>query len=171
MTDNDDSAPSRDRPSRSGNDVEERHDDARSEGVRAVITVSGGKIAQAAPTDPEVPSAKRRGALRQKRFLVGLAAIVLGLLSITFAVLYRAGQRVGIPNRSGPPTASAANALADDVPPRLDATDAAPRTSPPSTPSQLDLPPHSTDEASSARTSPGVHSPAAASGIIRTPSF
>ena len=54
-----------------------------------------GTSARIAPTDPEVPSAKRRGALRHQRSLVGLTAVVMGLLSITLALLYRASQQVG----------------------------------------------------------------------------
>ena len=41
-----------------------------------------------------MPSAKRRGALRHQRSLVGLTAVVMGLLSITLALLYRASQQV-----------------------------------------------------------------------------
>jgi hypothetical protein len=52
---------------------------------------------QVAPTDPEVPTAKRRGALRRRRSLVGLTALVVGLLSITVSLLYRASLRVGSP--------------------------------------------------------------------------
>ena len=59
------------------------------------------KATHVAPTDPEVPSAKRRGALRRHRSLVGLAVVVVGLLSITFSLLYRTSQRVGAPNESG----------------------------------------------------------------------
>jgi hypothetical protein len=50
---------------------------------------------QVAPTDPEVPAAKKRGLRRRRRSLVGLAALVVGLLSITISLLYRAGRRVG----------------------------------------------------------------------------
>jgi hypothetical protein len=60
----------------------------------ARATRAGLAANQVAPTDPEVPSAKKRGVRRRRRSLVGLAALVVGLLSITVSLLYRAGQRV-----------------------------------------------------------------------------
>jgi hypothetical protein len=96
MTDNDDPAPPRDPPSsdilgaaesrREGAQTDERRD------VRAPRNREPG-----IPTDPEVPSAKRRGVLRRQRSVLGLSAVIVGLLSITLAVLYRASQRVGLP--------------------------------------------------------------------------
>jgi hypothetical protein len=56
---------------------------------------------QVAPTDPEVPAAKKRGVRRQRRSLVGLAAVVVGLLSITVSLLYRASRRVSAPRAAG----------------------------------------------------------------------
>jgi hypothetical protein len=174
MTDNDDSAPSRDRPSRSGSAAEERHGDVRADDVRAVISISSEKGAQAAPTDPEVPSAKRRGALRQKRVLAGLAAVVVGLLSITLAVLYRAGQRVGIPDRADPAASSRIIVPHESAParPQLDTTEPTTRANPPSMPSRrLDDTSPFGDGAAPVRSSPFPISPPAASGIIRAPSF
>ena len=96
MTDNDDPVPPRGDSSSAG-----RKDDPGDAGARqgkndpidrARIKRTSARIA---PTDPEVPSAKRRGALRHQRSLVGLTAVVMGLLSITLALLYRASQQVG----------------------------------------------------------------------------
>jgi hypothetical protein len=64
---------------------------------------------QVSPTDPAVPTAKRRGALQRQRSLVGLTILVVGLLSITVSLLYRASVRVGIPRSrfEGAPNPSA----------------------------------------------------------------
>jgi hypothetical protein len=94
MTDNDDPAPSRGAASHaSGKDesAEAGAERDKENAGRVRIDLVSVRIA---PTDPEVPSAKRRGALRHQRSLVGLTAVVMGLLSITLALLYRASQQV-----------------------------------------------------------------------------
>lgn len=96
MTDNDDPDPPRkptalDGPAKRPSGRPAGADDARTNHSR-----QGGAIgAHVAPTDPEVPSAKRRGALRRQRSLVGLSAVIMSLLSITLVLLYRASLRVG----------------------------------------------------------------------------
>ena len=93
MTDNDDPAPSRGAASAaSGKDEAADGVERDKEGAGRVRTDT--VSARFAPTDPEVPSAKRRGALRHQRSLVGLTVVVMGLLSITLALLYRASQQV-----------------------------------------------------------------------------
>ena len=98
MTDNDDPLPLRDPPPSDGlGDEGSREKAARSRENRAIRWArSGGTGVHVAPTDPEVPSAKRRGAIRRQRSLVGLSAVVMGLLSITLMLLYRASMRVGV---------------------------------------------------------------------------
>src|SRR5688500_12627648 len=89
MTDNDDPHPPRDHlPSPDETGLRPGSEDAHG-GARTSDT-----SVRMAPTDPEVPSAKRRGAIRHQRSLVGLTAVVMGLLSITLALLYRASQQV-----------------------------------------------------------------------------
>jgi hypothetical protein len=99
MTDNDDPAPPRAPPSSDALGTEEsRREGARTDerrDIRAPRNSEPGDHGIA--TDPEVPSAKRRGVLRRQRSLLGLSAVIVGLLSITLAVLYRASQRVGVP--------------------------------------------------------------------------
>jgi hypothetical protein len=94
MTDNDEPAPPRGTPSSAGQEQPGESDarTGRNDGV--VRSRTSGVSARIAPTDPEVPSAKRRGALRHTRSLVGLTAVVMGLLTITLALLYRASQQV-----------------------------------------------------------------------------
>src|SRR5688500_13812250 len=96
MTDNDDPAPPRGGSSSAGGKDDPGEAGAR-QGKNDTIDRARirGTSARIAPTDPEVPSAKRRGALRHQRSLVGLTAVVMGLLSITLALLYRASQQVG----------------------------------------------------------------------------
>jgi hypothetical protein len=95
MTDNDDPAPPRGDPS-SGVGKDELGKAGVRSGKNDAIDRARirGASARIAPTDPEVPSAKRRWALRDQRSLVGLTAVVMGLLSITLALLYRASQQV-----------------------------------------------------------------------------
>jgi hypothetical protein len=97
MTDNDDPAPPRDPPSPDDLGTEEARREGRSNERRNIRAPRSSKPGgHGIPTDPEVPSAKRRGVLRRQRSLVGLSAVIVGLLSITLAVLYRASQRVGV---------------------------------------------------------------------------
>lgn len=102
MTDNEDRDPPRGDPFSAGAD-EPDETGARwgreGAGGRARISRARTRIA---PTDPEVPSAKRRGAIRHQRSLVGLTAVVMGLLSITLALLYRASQQVGTRDQAIP---------------------------------------------------------------------
>jgi hypothetical protein len=94
MTDNDDPAAPHRAPSfaRGTDEPAEAGGRSSKEGERARVDGARTRIA---PTDPEVPSAKRRGAIRHQRSLVGLTAVVMGLLSITLALLYRASRKVG----------------------------------------------------------------------------
>jgi len=96
MTDNDDPAPPRGDSSSAGGKDDPGEAGTRSGKNDAIDRARiRGTSARIAPTDPEVPSAKRRGALRHQRSLVGLTAVIMGLLSITLALLYRASQQVG----------------------------------------------------------------------------
>jgi hypothetical protein len=45
-------------------------------------------------TDPEVPSAKRKGARQRRGTLVALSALVGGLLTMALSLLYRASEKV-----------------------------------------------------------------------------
>ncbi|HMI87456.1 MAG TPA: hypothetical protein VK550_25385 [Polyangiaceae bacterium] len=103
MTDNDDPAPPREPPS-SDDDGEEdsRHAKRAREHRKFQWTKGDGTAAHIAPTDPEVPSAKRRGAMRRHRSLVGLSAVIIALLSITLMLLYRASLRVGVRESARP---------------------------------------------------------------------
>jgi hypothetical protein len=97
MTDNDDPAPPGDPPSFNGLGKNAPREGAPLPSDRRAIRWARRARSSAyfAPTDPEVPNAKRRGALRRQRSLVGLTAVVIGLLSITLALLYRASMSVG----------------------------------------------------------------------------
>ncbi|HMJ57177.1 MAG TPA: hypothetical protein VK540_34140 [Polyangiaceae bacterium] len=182
MTDNDDPSPPRHAPSSNGLGSDGSREGAAQRSRHGLIrwAQGSGTGPQVAPTDPEVPSAKRRGAVRRQRSLVGLTALVLGLLSITLAGLYRASQRVGAgdPNGSGmtsvrgtrsdtlfPPDAipqstrtglapapgvRAGNELSDDAPADEQA---------------------STDSAPGSSASPQPKGPPPAIDIIRTPAF
>jgi hypothetical protein len=175
MTDNDDSAGPRDRPSRSGTFDHERLEDVRARGARAADPIFSAKGAQAAPTDPEVPSAKRRGALRQRRSLIGLVAVVVGLLSITLALLYRASRTVGSSDASARRFESASRP--DDDASAADGTgeNAVPAShlAIPSARPLPDLPDHSMDARAPAvdSTAPASKNPPHAIDIIRKPSF
>ena len=100
MTDNDDPDPPRRIPSSPTRDQdvhsqEVHYKEASAQGARVARATRADLAAnQVAPTDPEVPAAKKRGVRRRRRSLVGLAALVVGLLSITVSLLYRAGRRV-----------------------------------------------------------------------------
>jgi hypothetical protein len=175
MTDNDDSADPRDRPSRSGAFDHERPEDARARGARAGDPASSAKGAHAAPTDPEVPSAKRRGALRRQRSLIGLVAVVVGLLSITLALLYRASRSVGSPDASARRFESESRADYD-ASTAVDTSEnavPAPALAIPTARPLPDLPEHSTDVRAPAfdSTAPASKNPPPAIDIIRTPSF
>ena len=176
MTDNDDSHPPRDRPASSSGDDHERPDEARPHGVRAIGPASPAKGAHAAPTDPEVPSAKRRGAVRQQRSLIGVAMVVVGLLSITLLLLYRAGRSVGTSEGIGSPAGIDGPKAGDDVAlsPR-GSTERAPRVEPAAIPVSQplpDLPDHSADDrVPAASAAPASKNPPPAGDIIRTPAF
>lgn len=177
MTDNDDSLPPRDRPASSSGDGHERPDEARPHGVRAIGSAVPTKGAHAAPTDPEVPSAKRRGALRQQRSLIGVAVVVVGLLSITLSLLYRAGRSVGTSENVGSPTAIDGPKAGDDVVPSPGgSTERAPRVEPAAIPVSHplpDLPDHSADDRvpATSAVAPPSKNPPPAGDIIRTPAF
>jgi hypothetical protein len=98
MTDSGDPPSPRGPTSLDGSGKDELHrETARTGEGRGIRAPRGTALgAHFAPTDPEVPSAKRRGALRRQRSLFGLTAVIIGLLSITLALLYRASQRVGV---------------------------------------------------------------------------
>jgi hypothetical protein len=97
MTDNDDPVPPRERPPSDGLGREDARAGAGSSRENRSVSgvLSNGAGVHVAPTDPEVPSAKRRGAVRRHRSLVGLTAVVVVLVSITLMLLYRASLRVG----------------------------------------------------------------------------
>jgi hypothetical protein len=178
MTDNDDPAPPRADSSSAGG-----KDDSGAAGARQGKndTSDRGRIrgtsARIAPTDPEVPSAKRRGALRHQRSLVGLTAVVMGLLSITLALLYRASQQVGARDE---PTGTAPRLRGEAAATSIEHVHESART-PPSSPSSAKSGGEIADEAPSDDTS--NDSAPAASGttpskapppaldIIRTPAF
>jgi hypothetical protein len=95
MTDSDEPAPPRSPLSTNRLGKEEPRGPATAAGDGPTIRRPTAPIAHIAPTDPEVPSAKRRGVLRRQRSLVGLAAVIMGLFSMTLVLLYRASLRVG----------------------------------------------------------------------------
>jgi hypothetical protein len=95
MTDNDDPDPPRRIFSSPTRDQDVHYEEASVPAAYVARATRAGLAANHfAPTDPEVPSAKKRGVRRRRRSLVGLAALVVGLLSITVSLLYRAGRRV-----------------------------------------------------------------------------
>ena len=95
MTDNDDPDSPRRISSSPTRDEGKHYNEARVPGAHVARATRAGLTAnQVAPTDPEVPAAKKRGVRRRRRSLVGLAALVVSLLSITVSLLYRAGRRV-----------------------------------------------------------------------------
>jgi hypothetical protein len=181
MTDNDDPAPPRDPPSSDGPNKDEPRKGATRPGEHRLIRWArgSGTAAHVAPTDPEVPRAKRRGAIRRRRSLVGLTAVVMGLLSITLALLYRASQRVGVGDRSGygvpwpegnsaPPSVKPADVIDEGTFTRL--------VTPPPAGSELgdDVPAadqSSTDSAPGEKAFPPAKGPPPSPGIIRTPAF
>ena len=183
MTDNDDPAPPRHPPTSDGSDKDEPRKGATRPGEHWLIrwARSGGTGAHVAPTDPEVPRAKRRGAIRRRRSLVGLTAVVMGLLSITLALLYRASQRVGGGDRSGygmpwpegnsaPPSVKPADVIHEGTFTR--------QVSPPPVQSGSELgddapgaDQSSTDSAPAESAFPPAKGPPPSPGIIRTPAF
>ena len=179
MTDNDDPAAARARSS-AGLSTEARREGIHSGEDRATRwTRDSHAAAEVGPTDPEVPSAKRRGVLRRQRSLVGLTAIIVGLLSTTLALLYRASQRVGVDENgndmrwagdNADAAAASAGAVHDGTPGRR---------SPPApvgsgseldddTPAEDSV---STDSAPAGSTARPPKRPSRAHDIIRTPAF
>ena len=183
MTDSDDRPPHDDSPS-SGElpKDEDREQDQRSPGQRGVVGLA--RIAETrrhgGPTDPEVPSAKRRGALRRQRSLVGLTAVIVGLLAITLGLLYRASVKVGEQSDSNDETLRADEARAGMAsPPRAEVNEGSKTglTPPPGRSVVLgaDAPVvdrASTDSAAApASASPHPKASPPALDIIRTPAF
>jgi len=173
MTDNDDPAPPRDPPSSDVLGAEEsRREGTRTDERRDIRAPRNNEPSgHGIPTDPEVPSAKRRGVLRRQRSLWALSAVIVGLLSITLAVLYRASQRVGLPEedqgipslRGNTDVVSAPDALREGTLTRL-------ATPAPGTELGDDAPaPSHNVPAGSASSLPKAPTPA--TSIIRTPAF
>jgi hypothetical protein len=181
MTDNDDPAPPRAHRSSNGLGKGTLGEGVTEPSGQRAVRWALRSGAHVGPTDPAVPNAKRRGELRRRRSLVALSALVIGLLSITLALLYRASQRVGMPNpKSNDLPAiegtradidvSAANGVIDET-----LTRAAP-TAPVEPGSELgdDAPAYgqtSTDSAPAGSAAPMLKGPAPALDIIRTPAF
>jgi hypothetical protein len=174
MTDNDDPAPPRDPPPSDGPGKEEvRRENERATENRFIRSIkSGGTGVHVAPTDPEVPSAKRRGAIRRQRSLVGLSAVIMGLLSITLVLLYRASVRVGA--REDDAAARGPHDTRSDIAPSADVLHENPSTgrAPPGEKGELgDDAPASIDNAPAGSASSFPKGPAPALDIIRTPAF
>jgi len=178
MTDNDDPAPPRGDSSSAGGKDDPDEAGARQDKNDTIDRARiMGTSARIAPTDPEVPSAKRRGALRHQRSLVGLTAVVMGLLSITLALLYRASQQVGTRDET---TGTAPRLHGEGAAPSIEHVHESART-PTSSPASAKSDGEFADEAPSLDTS--NDSAPAASGattskipppaldIIRTPAF
>jgi hypothetical protein len=179
MTDNDDPAPPRGDPS----SVVGKDELGRSGARGRNDAIDRGRIREAsarvAPTDPEVPSAKRRWALRDQRSLVGLTAVVMGLLSITLALLYRASQQVrtrdgttGEAPRAGDTRSEGAASSIEHV----HGSARIPQSSPSSAKSDGELADEpsndgSNDNAPAASGTPPPKTPPPALDIIRTPAF
>lgn len=173
MTDNDDRAPPR-RPSsvrNAGVDSNEPPPQGAARAPRRNVDSS-----HVAPTDPEVPTAKRRGALRRQRSFIGLTAVVVSLLSIAVSLLYRASRQVGSVG-SGVDTSQTSSAPRPDVfpPPTVESSE---RTDPAQplrkngTESEDVLEERSSNdnsEAGGGATEPKA--PPRARDIIRTPAF
>jgi hypothetical protein len=176
MTDNDDPAPPTDPPSSEGGDTKRAREGATPTDQNRVIrwVGSGGASVHIAPTDPEVPSAKRRGALRRQRSLVGLTAVIMGLLTTTLVLLYRASLRVGTHDDRLPSLHdSRSETLAS--PYDVARESALTRVAPPS-PAHADGDlgddaPASSDNAPAGSASSFPKGPQPAKGIIRTPAF
>ena len=177
MTDNDDPAPPRGDPFSAGSKDEPGTRPGRRDAAGRARITSGS--ARFAPTDPEVPSAKRRGALRHQRSLVGLTAVVMGLLSITLALLYRASQQVRARDETtvdAPPSQGTRSA---GVPSSIEPVHKSTLT-PPSSPSaaqsgsehrdETAIDDNSNDSAPAESGTPSK-SPPPALDIIRTPAF
>lgn len=152
------------------------NDDPPSRRARAAVR-SLGKVA---PTEPEVPRAKRRGELRRKRSAVGLYVVVTGLLSITLALLYRAGQ-LGVHEQDDKGATLVDGTRADTVVSPLDVVHESTLTRlgpPPAVQSGSNVGDDvstddqaSTDSAPAESASPHPPGPPPAIDIIRTPAF
>jgi hypothetical protein len=114
MTDNDDPDPRLAKPPPGGQGKDELQGSTAPGHRPSTSKGPGARASRAAATDPEVPSAKRRGALRQLRSLFALAAVIVGLLWITFSLLYRAGRRVGTRRPDGEPMEERERRTPDD---------------------------------------------------------
>ena len=136
---------------------------------------------QVAPTDPEVPSAKRRGAWRRQRSLLGVTALMCGLLSITVFLLYRASRHVGSSRAVGSPL-SGAPSTTDALVHPLEMAPASTMTGlrpPAPMPYRGDLDDESArdddgssiDSAAASSNGPQPKAPPPAVDIIRTPAF
>jgi hypothetical protein len=167
MTDNDDPSPTRHAPSSNGLGSDGSREGAAQRSRHGLIrwAQGSGTGPQVAPTDPEVPSAKRRGAVRRQRSLAGL---------------YRASQRVGAGDPNGSGMTSVRGTRSDTLSPP-DAIPQSTRTGLAPAPgvragNELsdDAPADeqaSTDSAPGSSASPQPKGPPPAIDIIRTPAF